>query len=934
MDSVDVEMSDGQGAAPQEVVVQSNTVEEVQQDAVMIPQEVHQVLSHDETQVIPQQLSEKQQTDPEVVPVVEKPALSAAETIAAAHVAQQEAARIEVAVRIRPENSFELSQRLHRNIIEEQDNVIYIDPEQDKERLGMKRRKRLEYAFDKVYSQSSTQQDVFEGTVKQLLPSLFIGYNSSVFCYGATGAGKTYTMMGDESSMPGIIPATIAEIFSMADEERAKGKDVDIVLAYSEIYNETIRDLLAEEQKSLELRVGEKGSRVAGLTWHHPLSGTEVLKLIADGNNKRVKAETNVNEASSRSHAILQLVVKTKPKGAEVNTVSHIGKISLIDLAGSERAAATENRGLRLKEGANINKSLLALGNVINALAARSPFVGYRDSKLTRMLKDSLGGNCRTIMITNVSPSFLTYEDTHNALKYSYRAKMISVKLRKNTASVSAHISRYRSIIENLQTQVASLQEQLTLSNAKSKLQMFVESEKTTEISSDAIEVETQLKDIAERQIREQARLRDQEKSRNEALLELRKQHQEILRWKLINAVAGEQEPVRIVTLKAEIVMTQSQIAVCDCAIATAKNNLQTIIRMASEIKGKIPLMQTADKEHLERVLQQINTRLEKQEMEQWIHFHKSREAVWEQKFHELEEVWTSTTTQIEESLKIDSDSTAETQTVKAIRHYLNAGRKLKIKAVDVAAIEELLSGEMCEDPTDAISLQSVAGSPPRRVSVGLGINHLAKPKRLTTASNNSHRSQSATGGVVTNTKIIRHVVVKPTTTTPSYMKATTSSKRLHKKEKVDELEKTEIINPTLNGTPKPIKPINSMIPTTTTPRTQAAPSFSKPTLSFQRRIQVNHQAGVEGLNTPVPEDQSNVNNDRATLLEERRRQRKLGHLAKAAGSPEHQLKLPVGSCTSDIRRGKRRNTITSESDTIKVCVLLWFYCFFFFFFF
>eukprot|EP01060_Flectonema_neradi_P039000 TRINITY_DN8399_c0_g1_i1.p1 TRINITY_DN8399_c0_g1~~TRINITY_DN8399_c0_g1_i1.p1 ORF type:complete len:938 (+),score=213.54 TRINITY_DN8399_c0_g1_i1:52-2814(+) len=906
--TADVEMCDQTAPAEEVAVV---TVAEVKHEVVMTP-------CHDDIQVIPQQLGMGMPI-PEVAPVpVEKPALTEAEKIAAAHVAQKEAARIEVAIRIRPENSFELAQQQHRNIIEDQDNVIYIDPEQETERLGMKRRKRLEYSFDKVYSQNSSQKDVFEGTVKQLLPSLFMGYNSSVFCYGATGAGKTYTMMGDESSMPGIIPASIAEIFSMADEERVRGKDVDIVLAYSEIYNETIRDLLAEEQKPLELRVGEKGSRVAGLTWHHPASGTEVLKLIAEGNNRRVKAETNVNEASSRSHAILQLVVKTKPRGAEVNTVSHIGKISLIDLAGSERAAATENRGLRLKEGANINKSLLALGNVINALAARSPFVGYRDSKLTRMLKDSLGGNCRTIMITNISPSFLTYEDTHNALKYSFRAKMISVKLRKNTASVSAHISRYRSIIENLQTQVAGLQEQLTLANAKSKLQMVAASEKATEISTEAAELDRQLKDVSDRQIREQARLRDHEKARNESLLELRKQHQEILRWNLINAASGEQEPVRIVTLKAEIVMTQSQIAVCDCAIATAKNNLQAILRMASEIKARIPLMQPADKQHLENSLQQLNAKLEKQEMEQWIHFHKSREALWEQKFHELEEVWASTTTQIEESLKLDIDPLNEPQAIKAVRHYLTAGRKLKAKAVDVTAIEELLSGDMCED-ADTFSLQSVAGSPPRRVSVGLGINHLAKPKRLTTASNTStHRSQSSSGNTTVNKTTTRHNTTKPSTSTPSYMKATSSSIRLHKKEVAEtEAEKPDMANPSVNSGHKMNRTAPPVIPSSTTPRTNVAPSFLKPTLSSQRRLQVNHQAGTENLTVPPSDDLTN-STDRATLLEERRRQRKLGQLAKAVGSPDHQLKLPVGSCTSDIRKSKRRNTIISEPDVIK----------------
>eukprot|EP01064_Diplonema_japonicum_P013625 TRINITY_DN2116_c1_g3_i1.p1 TRINITY_DN2116_c1_g3~~TRINITY_DN2116_c1_g3_i1.p1 ORF type:complete len:509 (+),score=77.21 TRINITY_DN2116_c1_g3_i1:61-1587(+) len=404
------------------------------------------------------------------------------------------AARIEVAIRVRPENTFELSQSKHKNIVEVQDDVIFLHPEEDSaHHAGTKRRKPHSYVFDRVYGPTSSQLDIFNGTVKDLLPSIFNGYNSSVFCYGATGAGKTYTMMGDEQSMPGVIPMAVAEVFQMAESHK-ESQDVVLQLSYSEVYNETIRDLLSEEQRALDFREGEKGGQVAGLTWWEPVDGKDVMRLVEQGNGKRVKAETNVNEASSRSHAILQLLVQTKPKGSGVDTTSQVGKLSLIDLAGSERAAATENRGLRLKEGANINKSLLALGNVINALASSKPgsYIGYRDSKLTRMLKDSLGGNCKTIMITNISPSFLTYEDTHNALKYANRAKNIQVTLKKNETTVHAHVSRYKSIIENLQNQVAYLQEQLTEQRTASKALMEKAGKQGTEesVSPEALDLE------------------------------------------------------------------------------------------------------------------------------------------------------------------------------------------------------------------------------------------------------------------------------------------------------------------------------------------------------------------------------------------------------------------------------------------------------------
>lgn len=178
-----------------------------------------------------------------------------------------------------------------------------------------------------------------------------------------------------------------------------------------------------------------KGMSVAGISEVGGLeSAQEIMELLQRGNRNRTTEPTSANETSSRSHAVLQVVVEQREKGSGLVAEVLVGKLSMIDLAGSERASQTNNKGLRMIEGANINRSLLALGNCITALAdqaggKQSSFVPYRDSKLTRLLKDSLGGNCRTVMIANISPCHLNYEDTHNTLKYANRAKKIKTKV-------------------------------------------------------------------------------------------------------------------------------------------------------------------------------------------------------------------------------------------------------------------------------------------------------------------------------------------------------------------------------------------------------------------------------------------------------------------------------------------------------------------------
>lgn len=327
------------------------------------------------------------------------------------------------------------------------------------------RSKEKHYAFDFAFGEESKQDEVFDKTTRFLIDGVLQGFNATVFAYGATGAGKTYTMVGELNS-PGMMLMTFIELF-----EKISKLSIDRVykakLSYLEIYNEMIRDLLNPTDAIIEVREDPtKGVLMANLSEIMATSPEEVISSIRLGNKRRTQEPTMANETSSRSHAVLQITVEHKDKVTGTSSDIMLGKLSLIDLAGSERASNTMNRGLRLIEGANINRSLLALGNCINALCESvekgvKVYIPYRDSKLTRLLKDSLGGNCRTVMVACISPFANTFEDTHNTLKYANRAKNIKTNAKRNVFNVDSHISRYTQIISSLKQEIVQLRTQL-----------------------------------------------------------------------------------------------------------------------------------------------------------------------------------------------------------------------------------------------------------------------------------------------------------------------------------------------------------------------------------------------------------------------------------------------------------------------------------------
>ncbi|XP_029994220.1 kinesin-like protein KIF1B isoform X22 [Sphaeramia orbicularis] len=352
-------------------------------------------------------------------------------------------ASVKVAVRVRPFNSRETSKE-SKCIIQMQGNTTTIlNPKAPKEPAKT-------FSFDYSYWSHTTPEDpsfasqnlVYNDIGKEMLAHAFEGYNVCIFAYGQTGAGKSYTMMGkQEEGQEGIIPMLCEDLFEKINEDSNKEDlSYSVEVSYMEIYCERVRDLLNPKNKG-HLRVREHpllGPYVEDLSKLAVTSYTDIADLMDAGNKARTVAATNMNETSSRSHAVFTIVFTQRKHDSETDlSTEKVSKISLVDLAGSERADSTGAKGTRLKEGANINKSLTTLGKVISALAEvdnctskskkkkKSDFIPYRDSVLTWLLRENLGGNSRTAMVAALSPADINYDETLSTLRYADRAKNI-----------------------------------------------------------------------------------------------------------------------------------------------------------------------------------------------------------------------------------------------------------------------------------------------------------------------------------------------------------------------------------------------------------------------------------------------------------------------------------------------------------------------------
>ncbi|KAI5684405.1 hypothetical protein M9H77_05633 [Catharanthus roseus] len=397
--------------------------------------------------------------------------------------------------------------------------VLVLDPDLSKDYLDriQNRTKDRRYTFDYAFGPSSTNLDVYKRSIHSTIAGVVQGLNATIFAYGSTGSGKTYTMVGSQDD-PGLMVLSLKTIFELIKSDNSSDA-FEVTCSYLEVYNEVIYDLLEKSSGHLELREDpEQGIIVAGLRCIKVNSADKILELLNLGNSRRKTESTEVNGTSSRSHAVLGINVTRRQSNKHPNQVIR-GKLALVDLAGSERASETQSGGQKLRDGANINRSLLALANCINALGKQQKkglaYVPYRNSKLTRILKDGLSGNSQTIMIATISPAGAQYHHTVNTLKYASRAKEIKTHIQniefigrlyklgsfwyqwywaaghdhivnvfifrsplwlyirnhayyavsrclpKNIGTIDTHVSDYQRMIDNLQNEVGRLRKEL-----------------------------------------------------------------------------------------------------------------------------------------------------------------------------------------------------------------------------------------------------------------------------------------------------------------------------------------------------------------------------------------------------------------------------------------------------------------------------------------
>lgn len=343
--------------------------------------------------------------------------------------------KVKVAVRVRPFNRREIDLGT-KCVVDMDDTQTILFSSASRDRKNTKT-----FAFDHCFwsmeesnNKYASQEKVYKCLGADVLENSFEGYNACIFAYGQTGSGKTYTMMGSQNQT-GLIPRLCNELFDRISSNEDENITYKVEVSYIEIYNEKVRDLLCPRGNQATLRVREHkilGPYVEGLTKLVVSSFKDIENLMIEGNKSRTVAATNMNTESSRSHAVFNIVLTRSEYDKETESIGEkVSKLSLVDLAGSERASKSGAEGERLKEGSNINRSLVTLGQVISSLAEsggkgkKALHVPYRDSVLTWLLKDNLGGNSKTVMVATVSPAADNYEETLSTLRYADRAKRI-----------------------------------------------------------------------------------------------------------------------------------------------------------------------------------------------------------------------------------------------------------------------------------------------------------------------------------------------------------------------------------------------------------------------------------------------------------------------------------------------------------------------------
>ncbi|CAM9250349.1 unnamed protein product, partial [Ectocarpus fasciculatus] len=443
---------------------------------------------------------------------------------------------VRVAVRFRPFNAREKAMN--------DTDCILVDGSQVTLNANVSGNDNKNFAFDFVFQENCLQSEVWEAIGDPILAKAFSGYNGTIFAYGQTGSGKTWSMQGGSTEeLRGIIPRMTASVFAQIDQEKKQNPSMQFLVtaSYFELYNEVIFDLLDSSDRRKRPKGGLEikehpvlGVYVKNLQEVVIDSSAKMQAMIDQGMGNRTTASTQMNAESSRSHSVFTF--KLHQKDTEDESKNLFAKVNLVDLAGSERQKSTGAVGATLKEGANINKSLSALGNVINALVEASKgkkgvFIPYRNSKLTRVLQESLGGNSITIMVAAMSRGLSSADETLSTLKYADRAKAIKVKVVKNDES--SQISRLNDEIRALKERLMS---QGGDSSGASKLEVADVSEMEERHRQQLKDLEEAMKSTWEEKARiseghEAERLR-LEAEQKEATRQLTRQVQE--KWQVI----------------------------------------------------------------------------------------------------------------------------------------------------------------------------------------------------------------------------------------------------------------------------------------------------------------------------------------------------------------------------------------------------------------
>ncbi|SPP76916.1 kinesin-like protein KIF3A [Drosophila guanche] len=450
------------------------------------------------------------------------------------------------------------------------------------------------YYFDNVFDLSSNQLDLYVDTARPIVDKVLEGYNGTILAYGQTGTGKTYTMSGnpDSPQTKGIIPNAFAHIFGHIAKARENQKFL-VRVSYMEIYNEEVRDLLGKDvSKSLEVKerpdIGVFVKDLSGYVVHNADDLENIMRL---GNKNRAVGATKMNQESSRSHAIFSITVERSELGE--GGVQHVrmGKLQLVDLAGSERQSKTQASGQRLKEATKINLSLSVLGNVISALVdGKSTHIPYRNSKLTRLLQDSLGGNSKTVMCATISPADSNYMETISTLRYASRAKNIQNRMHINEEPKDA-------LLRHFQEEIARLRKQLEEGTLEEEPPSSEEEEDTADDELEApleIEMESSTVQVAEKKPKKKREKTDEEK---EQLAQRKDEH-----LREIEHAKTEQEQLRnkLVSLEGKILVGGENLL--EKAQTQEKLLEQSIAELDEREKTEEQLRETLQKKATERI--------------------------------------------------------------------------------------------------------------------------------------------------------------------------------------------------------------------------------------------------------------------------------------------------------------------------------------------